>query len=203
MSLFAGQPALSVPNDPLVSADDFAEWFQLGNGTAASLTVLEQARIQTALEIASAQIRNGRRQFSPVTGDLVTIDSEGGLTLLLPKDRLPVTSVLLVEQLSGESYGALDVSEYDWSADGILSRWWTGWPCRSQGVRVTYDHGYAVLPRDVAGVCLSLAKRLYDSPSGQVATSMTLGDYSATYEPGGSGLLPHEIDTLSLYEAIA
>ncbi len=198
MSLFAGQAALSSPDAPLVSQDDFVEWYSLPAPTTA-----EAARIQTALEIASAQIRNGRRQFSPVSGDLITVDSEGGLTLLLPKTRLPVTAVSLVEQLSGEAYVALDATEYDWSVDGILSRWWTGWPCRAQGVRVTYDHGYNVLPRDVAGVCLSLAKRLYDNPSGQGQTSMTLGDYSVAYEPGGAGLLPHEVDTLSLYEAIA
>ncbi len=197
MSLFAGQAALSSPDAPLVSSDDFVEWY----GLTPSSTDLN--RIQTALEIASAQIRNGRRQFSPVTGDLITVDSEGGLTLLLPKTRLPVTGVTLVEQLSGEAYVPVDSTEYDWSADGILSRWWSYWPCRFQGVRVTYSHGYDVLPRDVAGVCLSLAKRLYDNPSGQGTTSMTLGDYSVAYEPGGAGLLPHEIDTLSLYEAIA
>lgn len=198
MSLFANQPALSAPSDPLVSQDDFTEWYGLAN-----VTTSDAARIQTALEIASAQIRNGRRQFSPVTGDLITVDSEGGLVLVLPKDRLPVTAVSLVEQLSGESYVTVDTTEYDWSVDGFLSRWWAYWPCRLQGVRVTYSHGYAVLPREVAGVCLSLAKRLYDNPSGQIATSMTLGDYSASYEPGGAGLLPHEVDTLSQYESIA
>ncbi len=197
MSLFAGQAALSAPDAPLVSSDDFVEWY----GLTPSSTDLN--RIQTALEIASAQIRNGRRLFSPVSGDLITVDSEGGLTLLLPKTRLPVTGVTLVEQLSGEAYVTVDSTEYDWSADGILSRWWTGWPCRFQGVRVTYSHGYDVLPREVAGVCLSLAKRLYDNPSGQALTSMTLGDYSATYETGGTGLLPQEVDVLQLYEAIA
>ncbi len=198
MSLFAGVNALPSPQDPLVSSADFIEWYSLPTPSTQ-----ETARIQTALEIASAQIRNGRRRFSPVTGDLITVDSEGGLTLLLPKDRLPVTGVSLVEQLSGEAYVTVDSTEYDWSSNGVLSRWWTGWPCRAQGVRVTYNHGYDILPRDVAGVCLSLAKRLYDNPSGQALTSMTLGDYSATYETGGTGLLPNEVDTLSLYESIA
>ncbi len=196
--VFSGQDVLSGTGAPLIGPDDFAEWYGIVSPTNDQLN-----RIQTACEIASAQIRNGRRFFTPVTNDLVTIDSEGGLTLLMPKNRLPVTAVALVEQLSGESYVTLDSTEYDWSVDGILSRWWTGWPCRAQGVRVTYSHGYDVIPREVAGVCLSLAGRLYNAPSGQVATSMTLGDYSATYEPGGSGLLPHEVDVLTQYEAIA
>ncbi len=141
MSLFAGVSALAAPNDPLVSEDDFVEWFSLPAPSTA-----ESARIQTALEIASAQIRNGRRLFSPIYAEVVPVDAHGGQVLLLPRDRLPVTSVHIVEQLSGADYVVVDASEYDWSADGYLSRYWSVWPDRPMGCRVTYDVDEAIAP---------------------------------------------------------
>ncbi len=203
MSLFAGQPALSTPLDPLVSADDFAEWFSLGNGTAASLTDLEQARIQTALEIASAQIRNNRRYFSPVNAEVVSVDAYGGDMLLLPRNRLPITAVTLVEQLIGTVYDTVDATEYTWSPDGYVERYWSWWPCRVQSVRVTYSHGYTVLPRDVAGVCLSLAHRLYTNPDNTAIQSEQLGDHHVTYMGATSGLSSEETLVLSQYESRA
>ncbi len=198
MSLFAGQPALSSPDAPLVSSDDFVEWYGLSPSSA------DLNRIQTALEIASAQIRNGRRQFSPVTGDIVLIDGYCSVTLLLPRDRLPVTDVTLVEQLSGPDYITIDSTEYDWSANGFLTRPWTYWTDRPMGVRVTYDHGYAILPRDVAGVCLSAAKRLYDNPDGGGGVqSEQLGDHHVTYFANAGVLLPGDEEILQAYESRA
>ncbi len=176
----------------------------MGNGTAASLTDLEQARIQTALEIASAQIRQNRRLFSPVSNDVVLIDAHGGQALLLPKERVPVTSIGLVEQLSGATYETVDSTEYDWSVDGFVVRPWACWTDRPQGVRVTYDHGYPVLPRDVAGVCLQAAKRLYDQPDGGGGVqSEQLGDHHVTYFANAGVLLPDDEQILRHYESRA
>ncbi len=197
MSLFAGVDALPAPNDPLVSSDDFVEWYGL------SPTTGDLNRIQTALEIASAEIRTGRRLFSPVTDELVVVDSYGGTSLLLPRNRLPVTNVSLVEELSGDAYVAVDASEYDWSADGYVTRWWTTWSSRPQGVRVTYSHGYDVMPRDVAGACLSLAGRLYQNPSNASIQSEQLGDHHITYSTATGGLLPDEKLSLQFYESRA
>ncbi len=198
MSLFAGVSALAAPNDPLVSQDDFVEWFSLPSPSLA-----ESARIQTALEIASAQIRNGRRLFSPIYAEVVTIDAYGGDTLLLPRNRLPVTAVSLVEQLSGADYVAVDATEYDWSQDGYLRRYWSWWTDRPAGVRVTYSHGYTVLPREVAGVCLSLAHRLYTNPDNTAIQSEQLGDHHVTYMGATGGLSTEEESVLRQYESRA
>ncbi len=198
MSLFAGQTTLPAPNAPLVSSDDFVEWYSLTPSPA------DLNRIETALEIASAQIRNNRRQFSPLIDDVVLVDAYGGQSLLLPKDRLPVTGIGLVEQLSGPDYVTVDVAEYDWSADGYLRRYWSCWTDRPQGVRVTYDHGYAILPRDVAGVCLGAAKRLYDQPDGGGGVqSEQLGDHHVTYFANAGVLLPQDEEILRHYESMA
>ena len=197
MSLFAGVDALASPNAPLVTSADFVEWYSLTPSQS------DLNRIQTALEIASAQIRNGRREFSPVTNDLVTVDSYGGATLLLPRNRLPVTVVTLVEQLSGDAYVTVDASEYDWSADGYLRRYWSCWTDRPQGVRVTYSHGYDVLPRDVAGVCLSLAGRIYTNPDNSSIQSEQLGDHHVTYTGATGGLSTEEENVMRQYEARA
>ncbi len=199
MSLFAGVSALPAPNDPLVSQDDFVEWFSLPAPSASEI-----ARIQTALEIASAQIRNNRRIFSPITNEIVNIDAYGGDTLLLPRNRLPVTVVTLVEQFNGTTYDTVDASEYSWSQKGYLERYWSYWPCRAQSVRVTYSHGYDILPRDVAGVCLSAAKRLYDQPDGGGGVqSEQLGDHHVTYFANAGVLLPQDEQILQHYESRA
>jgi hypothetical protein len=204
MSLFAGQPALGTPEAPLVSGDDFAEWFSLGDGTLASLPQLDQNRVQTALEIASAAIRNNRRIFTSVSNETVEVDGHWSDTLLLPKNRLPVTDVSLVEQLSGADYVTVDPSEYDWSADGYLTRCWSWWTDRPRGVRVTYSHGYDILPRDVAGVCLAAAKRVYDQPDGGGGVqSEQLGDHHVTYLANAGVLLPDDETLLRAYEARA
>lgn len=203
MSLFAGQAALSAPDTPLVSGDDFAEWFSLGSGTLASLSTQQQNRVQTALEIASADIRNRRRIFTPVTDERVGVDGTGSQSLLLPSNRLPVTGVTLVEELSGTAWVPTDATTYDWSPDGIVQK--SGWMCwshRLQSVRVTYSHGYSTLPRDVAGICLAAAKRLYDQPdSGGGIQSEQLGDHHTTYFAQSNSLLPGEEAVLVAYES--
>ncbi len=201
MSLFAGVAPLPSPNQPLVSMDDYTEW--MGLGAASSLPAAEQAQIQTALEIASAEIRNGRREFSPISGEVETLDGHGSISVLTSRYHLPVTSVTLVEEFNGSTYDTVDASEYQWNADGVITRQnWRCWPGYLQGVRVTYDHGYDVLPRDVAGVCLRLAARLLANPGGSAVQRETLGDASVEYSTSATGgLLPDEENVLSLYES--
>ncbi len=204
MSLFAGQAPLAAPNAPLVSADDYAEWMGLGNGTAASLPTLQQAQIQTALEIASADIRNGRRVFSPVTGEVETIDANSAASFLTSRYHLPVTAVSLVEVFDGSAYQTVDATEYQWTRDGVVQRLgYRCWPGYLAGVRATYNHGYDDLPRDVAGVCIRYASRLLANPGGSAVQRETLGDASVEYSQAsaGAGLLPDEQMILSLYES--
>lgn len=185
--------------DSIISTDDYVAWYGL---TAPSTDELTQ--IQMAIDIASDTIRAGRRYFTPVTNDVVTIDAYGGDVLLLPKDRLPVTTVTLVEQLSGADYVTVDATEYAWSANGYVTRCWSCWSSAPRGVRVTYSHGYAQMPRDVAGVCLTAAKRLIDSPDGGGGVqSEQLGDHHVTFFANTGILLPEDEQVLRQYEAMA
>ncbi len=198
--VFSGQDVLGGADAPLIGPDDFAEWYGIVSPTNDQLN-----RIQTACEIASAMIRNGRRVFTPVTNEIELIDANSAQSVLTSRYHLPVTAVSTVETFNGESYDTVDVSEYQWTPDGVIQRLgYRCWPGYLQGVRVTYNHGYAVLPRDVAGVCLRLAGRLYTNPGGSPVLRETLGDASVEYAntpTGSGGLLPDEEAILSLYES--
>lgn len=199
VNVFAGQDDLAAPNDPLAGVDDFTEWFGL-----TAPTVDDTNRIHTALEIASAEIRNNRRIFTLTENEIVLVDGSLAETLLLPKNRLPVTGVTLVEELSGTDYVTLDADSYDWSPDGyLIRRSLSCWTPRPLGVRVTYSHGYDPIPRDVAGVCLSLAGRLYTNPDNASIQSEQLGDHHVTYTGATGGLSPAEEAVLRMYESIA
>lgn len=211
MSVFAGIPALTSPNDPLVSINDFQEWFSV---TAPSDA--DNARIQTAIEIASGLVRAGRRIFSRIDDDVVFVDGGAGGSFLLPRERLPVRSITSITNLgvSDTSPTTVAVADYDWSPSGIvtltrgatLGAWWTE---RRRGITVTYSHGYDPIPRDVAGVVLAIAKRWYDSASagstasGSLVKAESLGDYSVSYDTASSGLLESEAFALRQYEAPA
>lgn len=208
INVFAGVPEHTTPNQPLATIEDFVERYGLASPTP------DAARIQTSLEIASATIRRGRRIFTRVTDDTVRVNGPGGLSILLPSDRLPVVAIASVKNLDrvGVEY-TIDPADYDWSDNGVIHlnwgagwdatrRWWT---TRRGGVVVTYTHGYDPVPDDVAGVCLDMAKRLYDAAasttSGADVRSETLGDYTITYQSTGAGaLLQSEVDILSEFE---
>lgn len=196
MSLFAGVGPLASPNDPLVSAEDYAEWV---GGTP------DTARAQTALEIASGLIRaRTGRTLTPIANDTVTIDGPGRRTLNLPE--YPVTDIQSITEVCTPNGTAQTVaaSQYAYS-------WQTGLVDRTDGrvwsslrgaISVTYSHGYDPLPRDLAGVCLSFAKRLYDTPDSSPVVQETLGAYSVQYGGGGIGLNDWELDIINRYRNV-
>lgn len=191
MSLFAGEPALSAPSDPLVSQDDYTETFGLTNVSSA-----DAARIQTALEIASAAVRSKTRQQLSVVTETITLPATGNHVLTLPE--FPVTAITAVTR----DGAALTADAWSWiSPVGVVttldgSRWLT-----PQVITVTYTHGWDPLPRDLAGVVLSKAKRWLESPTGQDVQSETLGSWSVTYSQtqSGGGFTAEEEDILSRY----
>lgn len=194
MSVFAGQDQHTAPQTPLVSVEDFHELFEV---TAPSDA--DNARIQTAIEIASGVVRNGRRDFTAASGDMITLDGSGSQILLLPKRYLPLRAVGGVND-DGTDLAAGD--DYEWSEKGILRRvTGTGrWTTKFRGVTVTCDHGYQPIPDEIAGVVLAVAKRWFDSPSGQGnVQSEQIGSYAVTYGKSGVGLTELEADILGRY----
>ena len=196
MSLFAGTAALGAPNDPLVSSDDFVEWFSL-----AAPNTAEAARIETALEIASADVRAETQQQLTVLQETITVYppvDHGVAQFVLP--QWPVTAV---GDLSIAGSSLANGTDYVWDRTGVvtfIAPLGCSWSYLNP-VSVTYTHGWDPLPRDIAGVVLSRAKRLYDAPDAQTVDKESLGDWSVTYTPQPGGLTVGECDTLRRYGA--
>jgi len=192
--IFSGQDVLTGADAPLVGPDDFAEWFSI---VAPSNDELN--RIQTACEIASADCRAETNQQLSVSTDTVTINQRGGSReIILP--QWPVTAIL---SLIIDGNALTETTDYVWSQTGVISpviqsmlfSCWREW----RQVVVTYTHGWSPLPRDIAGVCLARAKRLYDAPNAQIVEKETLGTWSVTYAPLMDGLTEAEKYTLARY----
>lgn len=145
----------------------------------------EVAAVEFNLLVVSSAIRNYCEQtLDRVTGDVVTLDQEGGPLLFLPE--LPVVSVSAVR----ENGTLLTVgTHYKLTGNGVLVRqgglnWYRG----VQTVQVTYTHGYNPVPDDIRGVCARAASRLFQAglraeETGGVLgiASKSLGDFSVAY----------------------
>lgn len=79
-------------------------------------------------------------------------DTDGSWLLRLPTLLLvSVESVLL---------DGVEVTNYSWSADGVLARSWPyAWPYGYRRVAVSYTHGYATVPADIAEIVVARAAR--------------------------------------------
>lgn len=141
---------------------------------------------------ASAQtIREEIRQLIDfVSGDTVTIRSQGGFTMLLPER--PVTAVTSVSVAAT----ALGAGEIEYESDTGALRWvWRAatalfeavyrpFPCGAE-VTVVYSHGYALIPESIKALAMEISATAYVNPS-QVL-SETLRDYSVTYANQSTG----------------
>ena len=168
---------------------------------------------QRAITAASEAIRNYCNQtIHLVEDDEYTFDVPAGqYNLILPE--LPVVSVESVVE-DDETLTVTD--DYILANHGQLirvgARWKQGW----QIVTVTYTHGYATIPDDIADMATRIAARVYqaglraadmDGVPGVAAKS--LGDYSVQYTTEGSegvmgvsaarALLMSEKDLLNRY----
>ena len=137
------------------------------------------AQARLAIDVATGVVQRACAQtLLPVVGDVVTL-AGGQPTLILPER--PVTAV---SGVAGYDSGAWRWDGRDmlmltagavWSAT-VTSHAWMVWP---DTVTVTYSHGFTSIPADLKGVCLTVATRLLDNPSGVRAE--TVAGYSATY----------------------
>lgn len=124
--------------------------------------IADAALLARLIREASAALRDQLGMpLSPVSGDVVTLDSNGAQVILLPNwPVLAVTSVVIDGQTAS-------VSDYEWSAVGALRRC-GGWPVGYRKVVVTYDHGYNPLPASIVSSVAAAIARRYDalSPAG-------------------------------------
>lgn len=138
-----------------------------------------------ALDGASAQIRDDVGwSITAETGVSLTLDGTGERSLWLP--TLYLTDVVSVVE---DGVPLTVVDDFDWTSYGRLIRVGGCWPDKPRSVVVTIDHGYpadspkVVKPRDI---CLSLAGRMVDNPSGLLRSS-TVGGVSQVYAVPVSG----------------
>lgn len=136
---------------------------------------------------AEAEVQSYCRwHIAPSKTETVTLDGSGALSLLLPS--LHVTDVATVTE-HGE-----DVTDYDWSASGVLRRgsstprWGSscyGWSARFRAVTVTFTHGYEAWPLELRAVIERLAARAAESSTGPAVLSQV---GSVSYATGEDGL---------------
>lgn len=165
------------------------------------LSEVEAARAAALLTDASAIVRSYTNQdFLRVTGDVVVVRAVGG-TVKLP--QRPVVSVDAVVAVGGSDL-LPDVPLTDWVFDevdtvrigvgnyviNLPEVWWDdeGYPGT---YRITYTHGYTVIPADVVAVVCGMTARALTTPTLQGGVvSETIGSYSYRLDAAGSGLTP-------------
>lgn len=144
-----------------------------------TLEARDEDAIALILQLASASIQNYTRQdIELVAGDVVKLRGGYSSDLWLP--QRPVTAVTTVQIGSG---AALSSGAFGWDRMGLLRRlsgnWiadnWSG--ANADVITVTYSHGYATIPDDIKGVCLSLAVRKWENPAG-------IGETTGEGDPG-------------------
>lgn len=194
---------------PLATQEDLA---------AALQRPVDDAQAALALRRASARVRKYARQdFSLVENDTATLPGRSQV-LRLPQRPLVVddTHLLTVTELFGITdveYEALEGRDYTRIGTELTrgEAWWAptrlmGWPwLRPQGiwadrVRVTYSHGYAEIPDDVADIVLDLATMSLSNP--QMLRQESIDDYSRTFAAetiGGAQLTQDHKDALRPY----
>lgn len=183
--------------DPLALIEDLAS--KLGVDIDA---YDEQA--ERAIQDASAFIR-------AYTGQEITEHLEDEVELIgnwkneLQLPQLPVIAVedVVVRYGGSDTFYDVETTSYTFDRRGRLIKrggYWGG----SQGiVRLTYDHGYEVVPDDIEAVCLAIAARFYRNPSG--FESETIGQYSYRFGDAApaAGLSTYEQSVLQNYRNVS
>ncbi|MDX3199953.1 mobile element protein [Streptomyces scabiei] len=137
----------------------------------------DDPKLLFALRAATRRFRGQvGHQVYPVTEDEeVTLNGNGRESILLPVwPTVTVTEVVL------EGVTLVDGTDYDWSHEGILRRLGCRvWPNKLRGLQVTYSHGSADRPEDVAEVVLERAEAAFTIPVG--VQSKAVGGQSVTF----------------------
>jgi hypothetical protein len=158
------------------------------------------------LEIASGMVRDHLElngwALDAAAADVVLVDLVEGNGISVFLDGLPVTAVTLVETFDGTTWTTADPLTYTVSKRlGIIAALpWTGvsWPTSPESWRVTYNHGFAVLPSSILGVVLGVAARAWVNPGGTV-DSETKGPFTVKYAMEAGGFSPIEAKALARY----
>lgn len=173
---------------PLATVADVADI--AGTVPAADIT-----RVENLIDKVSAVVRRYTGQlFDLVADDIVRVRPYDGIV------RLPQRPVVTVSEVSAQTV-PLDAGTYEWTENGYLrpivpstAAWWSeasfdgNWRWPAAWLDVTYTHGYADVPADLALVVAEKAGRLYRFGTDNAVTAENIDGYSATYDrAGGAG----------------
>lgn len=163
-------------NPALLSVQGFAE----RSGRTFDPT---DVRVIRALQDASALIRSYTAQtLHFVPDDVVELRGTYSDVLFLPER--PVIDITAVAMRGWQTSIFTDYLEGSWFRRGSQLTMHGGWGGPRAAVIVTYSHGYAEIPEDLAAVCASIAARGVRDLAGDMV-SETIVDYS--YQLAGAG----------------
>ncbi|MDX2694954.1 mobile element protein [Streptomyces ipomoeae] len=136
----------------------------------------DDPKLLSRLRSASARFRGqvGHSVY-PVTTETVTLNGNGRESLLLPVwPTVAVATVVL------EGVTLVEGTDYQWSEEGILRRLGCKvWPAKLRCLQVTYSHGWATRPADVAEVVGERTEAAFTIPVG--VQSQAVGGQSVTF----------------------
>jgi hypothetical protein len=174
--------------DPFISQQDLTDF--LGRDVTADPGAL------IAIDAACDMCRTIAGQDFNAGTATVSLDGTGGDCLLLAQRPVLNAGTVTVN-------GAAE-TDFIATGDGRLLRGTAGggtrptWPAGRQNVTVTYEHGYAEVPRDVRMVALSVAARLVVQG---VAKSEAQGDVRIDYAAAPFDVTANEERILKRYRA--
>lgn len=129
----------------------------------------------------------------PIVRQVVTgqvFDADGSWLLRLP--------TLLLASVEAVRVDDVEVTNYLWSADGVLDRRPFCWPEGYRRVTVSYTHGYATVPADITALVVACAARAAAMTPG--LKSETVGGIQEVYaDPSNTGLAVFDKVALDRY----
>jgi len=139
----------------------------------------DDVRLLAALRAASARFRGAvRHPVTLVTGDVEQADGEGTGALYLRAAPIVAVHKVTVDGQEVTDYRVLRRA-------GVLKRTSGCWPADA-AIDVTYDHGLAVVPAEIAEVVVDQARALYrlDPAIQQVTTGADSVSFAPTAAVG-------------------
>lgn len=155
----------------------------------------------------SALIRSACRwHVWPAVTDTLVLDGSGSDLLRLPSLNVTaITAVSETERGAGKSPVTVDPADLEWSAAGLVWRHDRRcWTARARGVSVTFTHGLAELPEELATLAASVVQRLSANPLR--LAQITVGQRSESYGSTGAGsalFLMDELQILAPYRRLS
>lgn len=175
--------------------------------------VYDGASIAQALSWAQTFVEEycnrGEDGFDATPGDIAIIDPLPYRQGLLPS--IPVTAVTTVQGLLPGTGGMVwtTLTNYAWVGDtgliydttgepGVVSSFGPSWPVLPGSLKVTYDHGYASVPKGLVNAAVRFAQQYLENPS--LLIQREVGSFNERYagNSGGVGIVIDAFDKLIL-----